>query len=1063
MARFFIDRPVFAWVIAIIIMLAGILSIPGLPIELYPQVAPPTVSINASYPGASAETVENSVTQIIEQRLTGIDYLRYFSSSSSDGSMTITLTFEPEADPDIAQVQTQNKVQGAVTKLPQEVQALGVTVTKANDTMLLVVGFYSESNSLTEGELSDLLISNFQDPISRITGVGGVRIFGSQNAMRIWLDPAKLYSYKLTPLDVQNAVQVQNTDISAGQLGAKPAIQGQQINATINAQSRLQTVDDFKRIILRVNEDGSQVRLGDVARLELGSESYDRIARYKRQPAAGIAVNLATRANALETAELVKEKVKELSEFLPKDVKIIYPLDSTPFIKLSIKSVIHTLIEAVVLVFFVMLLFMQNIRATLIPTIAVPVVLLGTFAVLAMFGFSINTLTMFAMVLAIGLLVDDAIVVVENVERIMTEEGLSPKEATKKSMSQITGALIGIAVVLSAVFVPMAFFSGSAGAIYRQFSVTIVSAMGLSVLTAIILSPTLCATLLKHKKERNESDATGFFAWFNRNFNKVRDLYQSITSYMARRVIRFFALYSLLVAGMIYMFSILPTAFLPDEDQGFMYLMVQTPPGSTAERTLESAKKVEDFFLSEQMDKNIEHLFTVVGFSFAGSAQNAAFGFVGMKDWSERKDPDQSAQAIQGQAFGALSQIKDASVYPIVPPPIRELGNASGFDFQLVDRAGRGHDALMKARGQVLGAASQNPLLVGVRPNGLEDVPQFKIDIDSEKAAAMGILLSDINRTLQIAWGSSYVNDFMDQGRIKRVYIQADAPYRMMPDDLNKWYVRNNKGEMVPFNTFSSARWTYGSPKLERFNGTASVNIQGGPAQGISSGTAMEEMQKIVNELPEGYGLEWSGMSYEERQTGSQTPALYALSVLIVFLCLAALYESWAIPFAVILVVPLGILGAVVAANMTMVMTMMGWSDFFLKNDVYFQVALLTTVGLAAKNAILIVEFAKDLYADGHELMESVAIAAKQRFRPIIMTSMAFMLGVLPLALASGAGSASQNEIGIAVMGGMFASTFIAILFVPMFYILVEKLFHGQKNKKTEADDHSKGDTHEKP
>lgn len=1042
MARFFIDRPVFAWVIAIIIMLAGVLAIRSLPIEQYPKVAPPTVSISASYPGASSETVENAVTQVIEQRLTGIDNLRYFSSNSADGSMSITLTFEPEADADIAQVQTQNKVQGAVTQLPQEVQAQGVTVTKSNDSFLLVVGVYSEDEGITQGDLSDMLITSFRDPLARINGVGSVRVFGDQNAMRVWLDPAKLYSYNLTALDVQNAIKIQNTDISAGQIGGMPAIEGQQINATIKAQSRLQTADDFEKIVLRVNGDGSQVRLKDVARIEIGSESYGRIVRYKRKPAAGLAITLATGANALQTADAVKAKVAELSEFFPESVKVIYPLDATPFIKLSIESVVETLIEAIVLVFLVMYLFLQNIRATLIPTIAVPVVLLGTFAILSMFGYSINTLTMFAMVLAIGLLVDDAIVVVENVERIMSEEGLPPKEATKKSMDQITGALIGIAVVLSTVFIPMAFFSGSAGAIYRQFSITIVSAMGLSVLVALVLSPSLCATLLKNEHGKQRRKDTGFFGFFNKYFNKGRDGYQKTASYMASRFVRFFVIYALLVGGMMFIFSSLPSAFLPSEDQGSMYLMVNTPESATAERTLESVKQVEDYILDSQAE-NVEHLFTVVGFSFAGSAQNAAFGFVGLKDWAERTRPDQSVFAISGAAMGAFSQIKDASAYAFFPPPIRELGNASGFDLQLVDRGGLGHEALMNARNQLLGMAAQNPKLMGVRPNGLNDVPQYKIDIDQEKASAFGVSLSDINNILRITWGSSYVNDFIDAGRIKRVYLQADAEYRMMPDDLNEWYVRNNAGDMVPFAAFATGKWTYGSPKLERFNGNGSVNIQGGPAEGIGSGEAMDEMQNIVDQLPDGIGLEWSGISYEERAAGSQAPALYALSVLIIFLCLAALYESWAVPFAVILVVPLGILGAVIAAY---------FKD--LPNDVYLQVALLTTVGLASKNAILIVEFAKELREQGHSLIEAVSIAARQRFRPIIMTSMAFILGVTPLALADGAGAASQNAIGFAVMGGMAAATFLAIFFVPMFYVAVENIFHGKD--KNDADQNPK-------
>ena len=1029
MARFFIDRPVFAWVIAIIIMLAGVLAIRTLPVEQYPKIAPPTVSVSAFYPGASAETVENAVTQVIEQRLTGIDQLRYYNASSQDGSMTINITFEPGVDPDIAQVQTQNKVQGAVSLLPQEVQAQGVSVTKSNNTFLLVVGIYSEDGSLSQGDLGDLLASNFRDPLSRINGIGSVQVFGSQHAMRIWLDPAKLFSYGLTPVDVQAAIRQQNTDISAGQLGALPAVEGQQINATVTAQSRLQSVQDFKNIILRVNTDGGQVRLDDVARVELGSESYGTIARYKRMPAAGMAVSLATGANALDTAEAVKAKVTELAEFLPDNVKVVYPFDSTPFIELSINSVIQTLIEAVILVFFVMLLFLQNLRATLIPTIAVPVVLLGTFAILSAFGFSINVLTMFAMVLAIGLLVDDAIVVVENVERVMSEEGLPPKEATQKSMDQITGALIGIAVVLSAVFVPMAFFAGSAGSIYRQFSITIVSAMGLSVVVALVLSPSLCATLLKHDENHQRRKDTGFFGWFNRHFNNLRSGYERTASYMTRRILRFVVLYGLLLAIVAYVFTSLPKSFLPDEDQGTLFVMVNAPAGATAERTLESVKQVEDYMLEQQGD-NVEHLFTVVGFSFSGAAQNAALGFVRLEDWSERTEDHQSVFAIAGQAFGAFSQIKDASAFAFYPPSIQELGNASGFDFQLVDRGDLGHEALMNARNQLLGMAAQNPMLQGVRPNGLNDVPQFKINIDNEKAAAMGLALDDINNTLQIAWGSRYVNDFLDQGKIKKVYLQADAPHRMKPEDLSLWYVSNNQGEMIPFNRFATTEWVYGSPKLERFNGESSLNIQGGAAPGVSTGEAMDAIQEIVDALPEGIELAWSGLSYEEQQTGSQAPALYALSVLIVFLSLAALYESWAVPFAVILTVPLGILGAVIASQI-----------FGLSNDVYFQVALLTTVGLASKNAILIVEFAKDLKDQGMDLFEAVSTAAKQRFRPIVMTSLAFILGVTPLAISDGAGAASQNAIGIAVMGGMIASTVVAILFEPMFYVLVQKVF----------------------
>ena len=1028
MARFFIDRPVFAWVLAIITMLAGVMAITSLPIQQYPTVAPPSVTISASYPGASAQTVENAVTQVIEQRLTAIDNLRYFHSSSANGRMTITLTFEPEADPDIAQVQTQNKVQGAVSQLPSSVQQMGVTVTKSNNSFMMAVGFYSEDDSIDQYELGDILLSKFRDPISRVDGVGSVRAFGAQKAMRIWLDPQRLYSYNLTPQDVQSAIAVQNTDVSAGELGGLPAISGQEINATIQAQSRLQTEDDFERILLRVNADGSQVRLRDVARVELGSESYGVISRYKRHPAAGMALSLASGANALDTIDRVKARVEELKSNLPAGVKVIYPIDNGPFIELSIKSVVQTLLEAIVLVFLVMLLFLQNWRATLIPTIAVPVVLLGTFAVLYAFGFSINVLTMFGLVLAIGLLVDDAIVVVENVERIIHEEGLSPKEATKKSMTQITSALVGIAAVLSTVFIPMAFFSGSAGAIYRQFSITIVSAMVLSVLVAIILSPSLCATFLRAADAEGEAK-TGFFGWFNRTFNKGRDRYQGATRFMANRLARFVALYTLLVAGMVVIFMRLPGSFLPNEDQGFLMMMLNTPAGSSAERTLESVAKVEDHFLEQEGDL-VDHMFTVTGFSFAGSAQSSALGFIRLKDWSERTEPGTSVEAVAGRAYPALAQIIDASAFAFFPPPIRELGNASGFDMQLLDVAGRGHEALMQARNQLLGAAAQNPKLVGVRPNGLNDVPQYKIDIDSEKETALGVSLSDINSTLQIAWGSSYVNDFIDDGRIKKVYLQADAPHRMMPDDLNKWYLRNSAGDMVPFSAFASSKWTYGSPQLERFDGVSSVNLQGSAAPGISSGEAMQEMEKLVAEmLPEGFEIAWSGLSYEERAAGSQAGFLYAISILVVFLCLAALYESWAVPFSVILIVPLGILGAVVAAYL-----------FNLSNDVYLQVAFLTTIGLAAKNAILIVEFAKVLQEEeGKTVMEAVTMAAKQRFRPILMTSMAFILGVTPLAIANGPGAASQNAIGITVIGGMFAATFLAIFFVPMFYVLISK------------------------
>ncbi len=1036
MSNFFINRPIFSWVLAIIIMMAGALSLLKMPIEQYPNIAPPSVSISTSLPGASAETLENSVTQVIEQSLTGIDSLRYFTASSdSDGNVMITLTFEPKTNPDIAQVQVQNKLQSAMPILPQEVQQQGVRVNKANNNFLMVIGLYSQDDSVSEGELGDILLSKMKDDVSRINGVGNVTIFGNPRAMRIWLNPNKLFGYSMTIADVVTAIKIQNADVSAGQLGGLPSVKGQQINATITSQSKLRTADDFKKIILRVNKNGSQVRLKDVAKVELGSQSYSTIARYKRHPASGMAVILASGANALDTAKNVKDKVEELKQFLPKGVQVIYPYDSTPFIKLSIAGVVETLLVAVFLVFLVMLLFLQNFRATLIPTIAVPVVLLGTFAILFACGFTINTLTMFAMVLAIGLLVDDAIVVVENVERIMHEEGLSPIEATRKSMKQITGALIGIAMVLSAVFVPMAFFGGSAGAIYRQFSITIVSSMTLSVFVALVLSPSLCATILKPVEKGHKLSTNKFLNFFNQKLDWGRNFYTTSANKIIGRSFKFFMIYVAMLGGLIFLFSRMPTSFLPVEDQGMMYLMVNAPSGATLERTVESLKQVEDYFLDKE-GENVDHLFTVAGFSFAGRAQNAGFGFIGLKDWSKRERPDQGVAAISGRAMGALSQVKDAFVFTFFPPPIRELGNASGFDLQLIDRSGVGHEALMGARNQLLGASAQNPLLIGVRPNGLNDVAQYKIDINYEKAAALGVSFTDINQTLQAAWGSSYVNDFLDKGRIKKVYLQAEARYRMSPQDIKKWYVRNKEGKMVSFSSFATSHWTYGSPKLERFNGVSSVNIQGGAIPGVSSGTAMNEMERMIKELPDGIDYAWSGISFEEKTSGSQTLVLYAISLMVVFLSLAALYESWSIPFSVILVVPFGIVGAIVAS-------MLGG----MSNDVYFQVGLLTTIGLSAKNAILIVEFARDLYRKGHSATEATLIATKQRFRPIIMTSMAFMLGISPLATATGAGSASQRAIGVGVMGGMFAATFIATLFVPMFYVLVEKISKKMKKK----------------
>lgn len=1029
MASFFIDRPVFAWVIAITIMLAGLLSITQLPIEQYPPIAPPSVTVSAVYPGASARTVENAVTQVIEQQMSGIDHLRYMSSTSdSSGMATVLLTFEPEADPDIAQVQVQNKLQAALPLLPQEVQTQGVTVSKSAESFLLVVAFISVDGSLNETEIADYVASQIQDPLSRVNGVGEVQLFGPQHAMRIWTDPQKMQSFRMSVADIVAAVRAQNAEVSAGQLGARPAVESQQLNATITAQTRLETPEQFRNILLRVNEDGSQVRLKDVARIELGAENYQTIGRYNGAPSSGIAIRLAVGANALDTADAVRATLAELEPFFPEGLTSVIPYDTTPFVRLSINEVIKTLVEAIILVILVMYLFMQNLRATFIPTVAVPVVLLGTFGILAAFGFSINTLTMFGMVLAIGLLVDDAIVVVENVERVMHEEGLSPRDATRKSMGQITGALVGIGLVLSAVLVPMAFFPGSTGAIYRQFSLTIVSAMMLSVVVAIVLTPALCATMLKPAKNHGE-EKKGFFGWFNRAFSRGTNSYEKGVKRFLAGPVRYMVIYLAIVAVLALLFVRLPSSFLPDEDQGFMLALVTTPAGATAERTRESMKLVEDYFLIEEKD-SISGMFSVVGFNFAGAGQNSAMAFINLKPFGERGTDETSAFSVAQRATGFFATMKDAMAFAIIPPAIAELGIASGFDMQLVDRAGLGHEKLIQARDQLLGLAAQNPKLAGVRPNGLDDTPEFRVDIDHEKAAALGLSLAEINSTLSATWGSTYINDFIDKGRVKKVYLQADAPYRMLPEDIYKLHVRNTNGEMVPFSAFATTHWTYGSPRLERFNGSSSRQIQGAAAPGVSSGDAMAEMEKIMEQLPEGIGYEWTGLSYEERQAGAQAPALYALSILFVFLCLAALYESWSIPVSVLLVVPLGVLGAVLAATMT-----------GLSNDVYFQVGLLVTMGLAAKNAILIVEFARDLYQKGENLVEATVHAARMRLRPIIMTSLAFTLGVLPLAIASGPGSGSQNAIGIGVMGGMISATVLAIFFVPLFFVVVQRFF----------------------
>ncbi|KKB63820.1 multidrug transporter [Robbsia andropogonis] len=1029
MAKFFIDRPIFAWVIAIVLMIAGIISIMRLPISQYPTIAPPAVQLSVTYPGASAQTVEDTVTQVIEQQMNGIDNLLYMSSTSDNsGSATITLTFAAGTNPDIAQVQVQNKLSLATPLLPQEVQQQGIKVVKSSSSFLMVMAFVSEDGSMNKTDLANYVASNIQDPVSRVNGVGQVQLFGSQYSMRIWLDPNKLNSFGLTPVDVKTALTNQNVQIASGQLGGTPSVPGQQLTAAITESVRLQTPQQFRDIILKTSTNGATVRLGDVATIGLGSENYNFNTKYNGQPTAGFGIQLATGANALDTAQAVRDRVQELSAYFPHGMVVKYPYDTTPFVKLSIEEVVKTLLEGIVLVFLVMYLFLQNIRATIIPTIAVPVVLLGTFAIMQAVGFSINTLSMFGMVLAIGLLVDDAIVVVENVERVMAEEGLGPKEATRKAMDQITGALVGVALVLAAVFVPMAFSSGSVGAIYRQFSLTIVSAMGLSVLVALILTPALCATILKPVKKDHEKK-TGFFGWFNRNFNRSRDGTIVGVKHIIRRSGFYFVLYALICAVVGLLFWKLPTSFLPEEDQGSMFVIIQTPPGSTQERTEGVLKQVSDYYLKNEKD-TVESVFTVNGFSFAGRGQNSGLAFVRLRDWSDRKTANQSIQALIGRSFMHFSQVKDAMIFPINPPSIPELGTGAGFDFELVDQAALGHTALIAARNQLLGMASQSPILTRVRPNGLDDAPAYKVDIDKDKASALGLSLSDIDQTLSIAWASSYVNDFIDRGRVKKVYLQGAAPFRMNPEDINAWYVRNTAGTMVPFSSFASGHWMYGPQKLERYNGVSAVEIQGEAAPGYSSGQAMAEMEKLAAKLPTGIGYQWTGLSFQEKASGSQAPMLYALSVLIVFLCLAALYESWSIPFSVILVVPLGILGALIAT------TLRG-----LESDVYFQVGLLTTVGLAAKNAILIVEFAKDLHEEGMSIVDAAIEAVRLRVRPIVMTSMAFILGVLPLAISSGAGSGSQHSIGTGVIGGMLTAIFLAVPLVPMFYVVIAGRF----------------------
>ncbi|MFJ7886060.1 efflux RND transporter permease subunit [Pseudomonas sp. NPDC096917] len=1040
MSKFFIDRPIFAWVIALVIMLVGALSILKLPINQYPSIAPPAISISVTYPGASAQTVQDTVVQVIEQQLNGIDHLRYVSSeSNSDGSMTITATFDQGTDPDTAQVQVQNKLNLATPLLPQEVQQQGIRVTKAVKNFLMVIGVVSVDGSMNKDDLSNYIVSNMQDPISRTEGVGDFQVFGAQYAMRIWLDPAKLNKYNLTPVDVKAAISAQNVQVSSGQLGGLPAVKGQELNATIIGKTRLQTAEQFKKILLKVNTDGSQVRLHDVADVALGGENYSISAQFNGKPSSGLAIKLAPGSNALDTAKALRKTISDLEPFFPPGMEVVYPYDTTPVVSASIKGVVETLVEAVVLVFLVMFLFLQNFRATIITTMTVPVVLLGTFGILAAAGFSINTLTMFGMVLAIGLLVDDAIVVVENVERVMAEEGLPPKEATKKSMEQIQGALVGIALVLSAVLLPMAFFSGSTGVIYKQFSITIVSAMALSVLVALIFTPALCATMLKPiKKGDHGENKRGFFGWFNRTFDSGVKRYEKGVGSILRHKAPYFLAYVLIVVGMVFLFTRIPTSFLPEEDQGVLFAQVQTPAGTTAERTQLVIDRMREYLLKDE-SAAVSSVFTVNGFNFAGRGQSSGLAFIMLKPWGER-DADNSVFALAARAQAHFSTFRDAMVFAFAPPAVMELGNATGFDVYLQDRSGIGHEKLMEARNQFLGMAAKSKILAGVRPNGLNDEPQYQLEIDDEAVRTLGVDLSDVNNTLSIGLGASYVNDFIDHGRVKKVYLQGEADSRMNPEDLKKWYVRNADGTMVPFSAFAKGKWIYGPPKLARYNGVEAMEILGAPAPGYSSGEAMAEVEAIAKKLPAGVGMSWTGLSYEERLSGSQAPALYAISLLMVFLCLAALYESWSIPIAVMLVVPLGIIGALLATSLR-----------GLSNDVYFQVGLLTTIGLASKNAILIVEFAKELHEQGRTLTEAAIEACRMRLRPIIMTSLAFVLGVIPLAISSGAGSGSQHAIGTGVIGGMITATVLAVFWVPLFFVAVSS-FGSKKDNEQKVD-----------
>ncbi|GEK44835.1 multidrug efflux RND transporter permease subunit AdeJ [Acinetobacter johnsonii] len=1052
MAQFFIHRPIFAWVIALVIMLAGIITLTKMPVAQYPTISPPSVTISATYPGASAQTVENTVTQIIEQQMNGLDGLRYISSNSAgNGQASINLNFEQGIDPDIAQVQVQNKLQSATALLPEDVQRQGVKVTKSGASFMQVLAFYSPDGSLSAADIKDYVNSNISEPLSRVAGVGEVQVFGGSYAMRIWLDPAKMTSLQITPSDVATAINAQNSQVAVGQLGGAPSVQGQVLNATVNAQSMLQTPEQFRNIFLKNTASGAQVRLGDVARVELGSDNYQFDSKFNGKAAGGVAIKLATGANALDTAAAVEKRLSELRKNYPNGLKDQLAYDTTPFIKLSIESVVHTLIEAVVLVFIVMFLFLQNWRATIIPTLAVPVVVLGTFAVINIFGFSINTLTMFAMVLGIGLLVDDAIVVVENVERVMQEEHLDPVAATEKSMQQISGALVGITSVLTAVFVPMAFFAGTTGVIYRQFSITLVTAMILSLIVALTFTPALCATLLKqHDANKPESNNifARFFRWFNSSFEKLSVKYQGGVNRMTHHKVFSGVVYLLVIAVLVGLYKALPSSFLPDEDQGVVMTLVQLPPSASLERTDKVITTMTDYFMNKEKE-HVESIFTVSGFSFTGVGQNAGLAFIKLKDWSERTTPESQIGAIIQRGMALNMIVKDASyIMPLQLPAMPELGVSAGFDIQLKDASGQGHEKLIAARNAILGMAAQDKRLTGVRPNGQEDTPQYQISIDQAQAGAMGVSIADINTTMSMAWGGSYINDFVDRGRVKKVYVQGEANARMMPEDLNKWYVRNSSGTMVPFSAFATGEWTYGSPRLERYNGVSSVNIQGTPAPGVSSGDAMLAMEEIIGKLPsmglQGFDYEWTGLSLEERDSGNQTAPLLVLSMLIVFLCLAALYESWSIPVSVLLVVPLGILGAFALTWLGMIIK----GDPNLSFNIYFQVAIVAVIGLSAKNAILIVEFAKELQEQGEDLFDATLHAAKMRLRPIIMTTLAFGFGVLPLALSTGAGAGSQHSVGFGVLGGVISSTLLGIFFIPVFFVWIRSIFKYKPKKQ---------------